>query len=555
MANNKKTKQYGESEGFGIYNGDDWPFDLGPGHASGKTKPNNTRAADEFAKPKKGGKTDKPTPRRSVSPPRLASHSQFFGKNQPFGGINNPANPMTATQAQNFFAQQKADPIGSLQKSKAPANLAALLAQPKVAASSGTRSQGGTFGTSSDAAASTGTRSRGGTFGKTSDKGSLLEILAGKVGAFGKNALSGALEQLKASGAGAGAAEGTLPGTSGEYAPVPTFGKTLADYLAEAGDGSSMVSGELGAIDARSQALKGQAVVSDEAIAKIYAGLQNSLSKSGEDAGARYAAAGTAAQGVQDGTAATIAAAQKNSESQQAAIRKNLGMEDIAPSAAQNYQAVDQSNAQSALAATGKSQQDYMQSLGSANQDFFTANNAAAGFRGAESRAGLQTDLTSRLAALQDERSSTLAEGSSRAQQLAMQRYQADYGQWSDQRNYSDGLSDKAYDRNFAERQYSDDLTYRQQQMDAEYNKQQAANQPEVPAYDKIQQQLMQAMPGQQQAVQIAMQTMATQKNSDPKSPKYRPMSLQTFLENGLNEQQARLALQMYSEYANAYKY
>lgn len=398
-------------------------------------------------------------------------------------------------------------------------------------------------------------RTRGGTFGDTKPNNDLIQKLIDfgqRITPESKKQSGGAFGALSGLGAGrgSGVAEGVV---------LPTFGKTIADYLAEAGDGSSLISGELSAMDAREQALKQQALTGDSAIAQIYAGLQNSLGKSGEDAGARYAAAGTAAQGVQDGTAATIAAAQKNSEGAQAEIRKNLGMGDVAPSAAQNYQSADQSNAQSALAATGKSQQDYLQSLSMANQDFYGSNKTAAGFRGAESRAGLQQDLATRLAEMQQDRSSLQSNASQQAQQLAMQRYQADYGQFSDERNYTESLADKNYDRTWQQAQARQDSQYRQQELDAasaeaqsKYSQEQAAA---LPSYDKIQQQLMQAMPNHPWAVGQAMKVMAEQKNADPKGMKYQPVTLQTFLNENLNEQQARIALQAYSEYANAYKY
>lgn len=506
----KKVKAYGDGDLFGPPKLDNTPTQ----------EELDVILSDKYPK----GKTSAPKApaRRSVSAPKIGSHSAVTS-------IHNQYNPMSDGQAKQFFANRKADPVRSIQRSLVP-GIEKVLAQPKTTYSKDSTAKG------------------------TSDLINRLLSFGNKIGSTSKaKTTSGAL-----AGLGSG---GRLPLTGGvaEDVVLPTFGKTIADYLAEAGDGSSLISGELSAMDAREQALKQQALTGDSAIAQIYAGLQNSLGKSGEDAGSRYAAAGTAAQGIQDGTAATIAAAQKNSEGAQAEIRKNLGMGDVAPSAAQNYQSADQSNAQSALAATGKSQQDYLQSLSMANQDFYGSNKTAAGFRGAESRAGLQQDLATRLAEMQQDRSSLQSNASQQAQQLAMQRYQADYGQFSDERNYTESLADKNYDRTWQQAQARQESQYRQQELDAasaeaqsKYAQEQTAA---LPSYDKIQQQLMQAMPNHPWAVGQAMKVMAEQKNADPKGVKYQPVTLQTFLNENLNEQQARIALQAYSEYANAYKY
>ena len=89
MATSKKTKAYGDGDLFGPPKLDNTPTqeELNAILSSGN---------------KSSGTARKAAPRRSVSSPKIGSHS-------PFMGIHNRANPMSDAQAQNFFAQHKKD--------------------------------------------------------------------------------------------------------------------------------------------------------------------------------------------------------------------------------------------------------------------------------------------------------------------------------------------------------------------------------------------------------------------------------------------------------------
>lgn len=422
------------------------------------------------------------------------------------------------------------------------------VAAPKVGGSSSIHSGAKLFKPPVSPTTSRGHRTRGGDFGESKgnlDVGALIKSMTNG----GSNLLDKLLAGSKKSDAG-GAIAGALAGAGMAATPPAAFGKSFDDYLAEA-QGQTGVDNSI--FNAREEALKSRAGLGEAEIAKIYAQLGNSMATAGSEANTRYAAAQDSAGKNAEATTAAIAAARQGTAAEQAAIAKANGMEDIAPSSSQNYAATDATNATSSALASSLSQKDYLQSMGAAQGNYFEGNRAASGFRGAEAQAALRRDLQDQLSVVQEDKSRASQNAKSEANNLAAQRYAADYGQFNDQRSYLDNLDNTAYSRaqQQAESQQSYDLRMEelrgsQAQAQAESE---AAAQKSMPAYAKIQSQLAQAMP---EMAAGAMEIIAEAKmNGDTSADSI----LKKFQRAGMTPQQIRLAYQSANEYFNTYKY
>lgn len=393
------------------------------------------------------------------------------------------------------------------------------------------------------------TRTRGGSFGDSSSKGFSASDLIKSITGSGQNLLEKMLANSK-NKSGGGALAGALAGGKMPATAPEGFGKSFDDYLAEA-LGETSVDNSI--FNAREEALKSRAGLGEAEIAKIYQQLGNSMATAGSEANTRYTAAQDAAGKNAEATTAAIAAARQGTSAEQAAIAKANGMEDIAPSASQNYAATDQTNAVSSALASSLSQKDYLQSMGAAQGNYFEGNRAASGFRGAEAQAALRRDLQDQLSVVQEDKSRAQQSAKSEANSLAAQRYAADYGQFNDQRSYLDSLDNTAYSR--AQQQAESQRSYDMQMAELQGSRDQAqaeaaaAAEKSKPAYAKIQAQLAQAMPN---VAAGAMQVIAEAKlngETDTRS------MLKKFEESGMSPSQIRLALQSANEYFNTYKY
>lgn len=340
--------------------------------------------------------------------------------------------------------------------------------------------------------------------------------------------------------------------------PLAVFGKTLDDYMAEAGDGSELVSGQLAALDAEGKRMTDRAGVGDAKIQEIYAQLANSMGQEGQNATARYADAAQQVQANTDAASGAIKAARADATAGQSEIAKNLGMTDRAPSDAQVNQAADGAAGLSGVAVNGLSGRSLLDTLGAAQADYFQGNKAASQFRGAEARTGLQRDLQDRLGALSMDRASTLDGARQQALQLAQQRYAADYGQFNDQRSYADSVDDRAYNRGQDRYRLENDYALQQQQIEADKAASQAefaaesqkANQPAT--FLQIQQQLAQSMPSTSAAK--AVQGMAKFKSQGKGAVQKTLVDI--LKEEGVTDpKELALAMGYAQEFLNQYKY
>lgn len=251
---------------------------------------------------------------------------------------------------------------------------------------------------------------------------------------------AGILAQLLGGG-GAGSA---FPAAGGSGS-LPQFGKTLQDYLDAAGDGSNLAAPLLNDIDARGNALRGRASEGEAAIGKAYKYVEDSLGKAATAAEKQYADSMATAESNTQAANDQIKAARASSGAETDAIKANLGIE--GKSSAENYAAQDQADAAARNIAGGLTQKEYMQNLGNSAQDFYRQNQSAAGFRGAESKAALNRDLLDRLGILDSEKAGVKADAMIQAQQMAQQKYAADYGAFTDNRNFQASQDDSAYNR------------------------------------------------------------------------------------------------------------
>lgn len=477
-------------------------------------------------------------------------------KPRQYGDISSPKS-LSDNDFQELLKRQKADPVGftqQIQRSKLPGKQTAVRSDTSVRGSSISPKVGGSSSLFSSNTMSNlppaGTyKSKSEKAGGTNKSGSGFDLsaLIKNVTGAGSNILEKLLASAKK---GKGDTVSGVLGGLQDVAPPAAFGKSFDDYLAEAMGETSV---DNSVFSAREEALKSRAGIGGAEIGKLYQQLGNSMATAGSEANARYAAAQDSAGKNAEATTAAIAAARQGTSAEQAAIAKANGMEDIAPSASQNYAATDQTNAVSSALASSLSQKDYLQSMGAAQGNYFEGNRAASGFRGAEAQAALQRDLQDQLSVVQEDKSRAQQTAKSDANSLAAQRYAADYGQFNDQRSYLDSLDNTAYSRaqQQTESQQAYDLrmeelrgSQAQAQADAE-----AAAQKNMPGYAKIQTQLAQAMP---EIASDAMQIIAESKidgNFDVQN------LMKKFKNVGMSPSQIRLALQSANEYYNTYKY
>lgn len=347
---------------------------------------------------------------------------------------------------------------------------------------------------------------------------------------------------------------------------IPTFGKTLADYLKIYGDGKSLAAPILKDIDARSEALKERGSEGDAQIESAYSALQKSLQLAKEDEAERYKEAQFTAGQNSEAAQGAIQAAREGSKEGRDTIRANLGMEDIPMSTSEGHAAEAGANDVSRSASLGLSQQDYLQNVGNSRQDYMGSNKTAAGFAGAEMQSALQRDLMDRLGGLDSEKAGVLSDAQLQAQQLAMQAYNSDYGAFTDDRNFSANRDDTAWSRAIDEtNMYS---SYQQAQAEAQQRAQQASLEAQTaqqeaqsrmsesqakntPAYartaDRLRQNLGQSAP------QGTLNNVLNYYAKAASDPERFPLNVDELIGLGLSPEDAVFAMQEGREYLKAY--
>lgn len=261
------------------------------------------------------------------------------------------------------------------------------------------------------------------------------------------------------------AALGTANGAIGQSLAMQpkTFDKTLADYLAQAGDGSNLITSQLAALEAQRASGRAQQQRGDSDIANMYAALQQSLKQDQASTGERYAAANQ--QSIDSSNAANQAIQQAltNAQSSQDQTLANLGISDAGKQAAQTQADYNTMNT-AATATDADAARQALASQGQAQQDLYGSWGTAAGFRGNERRADLQNELAQYLSQIGGQEAQLRDSAAQQARSMAQQQYGADQDAFYRNQEYLQGLDDRAYSRGQDQLQ----LEMAQQQAEAE---------------------------------------------------------------------------------------
>lgn len=274
-------------------------------------------------------------------------------------------------------------------------------------------------------------------------------------------------------------------------ATIPMFGRSLADYLSQAG-GMNFGAEVLADIDAREKALRGQAQEGDAKLAQIYQWLMNQIASQDPQINQQYSQAQE--QTRQNMRSATDAVVQggKASDSQLAEAFVNLGID---PGNGSGNLARGRSGELGDIAQVGQANADYLTRGGVIQRNLNRENRTAAGYRGAEDRSALQRDLARFLAELETSRAEASANARSQAQEWAQRQYEADLAAFNNERQFNAGRDDEAWQREYRQAQLGLD----QQRLANQVAQSQQQDAPELNAFDTIGQRLLQTQ-GQQRA-------------------------------------------------------
>lgn len=228
----------------------------------------------------------------------------------------------------------------------------------------------------------------------------------------------------------------------------PEFGASLEDYLAAA-DPSRFSSAAMSDIAAREAALRQQASFGDAELAKMYAALVNNYQSQVPQIQQQYSQAQGATQQNNEAAAALINSNALASQGVLDETAQNTDGQAALPIAAQYGGGTEQANAVNLgnLASQGQLSVQALIDASQRGQNFSRNMGGAVGLRGVQERGQMQNDLLAMLAALQDQRTSAQSDAQQQALQLAMQKYDADYSQFRDQRDYTTSRDDTAYNR------------------------------------------------------------------------------------------------------------
>lgn len=226
------------------------------------------------------------------------------------------------------------------------------------------------------------------------------------------------------------------------------FNRTIDDYLNEA-DSSQFSAAGMADIAGREQYMRQRAAESDAQLQALYASIAGQLQAQDPQIAQRYGDANAATQANTEQAVGMANSNALNSQSAMEQMAKNLGTEAALPIAEQQGAGLANENQATLnnLATYGQLSGQALTDAGARERTLNTSNINASRFQGATDRSNLQSQLMQYLAALQDERATVARDSMDRALSLAQSRYNADYGQFQDERNYQTNRDDTAYDR------------------------------------------------------------------------------------------------------------
>jgi hypothetical protein len=236
-----------------------------------------------------------------------------------------------------------------------------------------------------------------------------------------------------------------LFGTAGTYQPQ-SFGKTLADYLAAAGDGSNLIAAQLDALSQERAGGRQQADTGEKNIGDIYAGLQSQITQAGTDTATRYKQAQTDTQAAQNAAAAAIQSAAKSSGGDVNKTLANLGISDSAKQAKQTGAEYTTQGVANGASSTAAAIQNL---IGTSNnqQNFLTGSANAAGLEGAQQQSNLEDQLQAYLSSLSTQEDTLRDNAAQTAQQNATNEYNADYSAFNNTQQQKEQSSQDAWNQ------------------------------------------------------------------------------------------------------------
>lgn len=286
-------------------------------------------------------------------------------------------------------------------------------------------------------------------------------------------ASAGAMDDLMALLGGGGGGGGAMQ--------VDTFGKTLEDYLSNAGSGEDLIQNQLRALDRQRNMSRGDARQGQRAIGSIYGGLEKSFDKAGRQSEKQYENTQKRVQSSTDAAADSLTGALAAGNSDIASTLAALGIED----SGQKAQATrDEYGVQNINQAAERGNYDIQNliSRGQSQQDFLEGSQAAAGFAGADAQSEMRRDLQDILANIGNNESQLRDNAALQARNQAVQQYNADadafYKQQQAQvaaQEAAMGQDQQAWERamqaaglNWDQTKYYDQAAREQEQMAAE---------------------------------------------------------------------------------------
>lgn len=218
---------------------------------------------------------------------------------------------------------------------------------------------------------------------------------------------------------------GLMGGGGGMGTEIATFGKTLEDYLSEAGSGEDLISNQLRGLDRQRKQSKGDAAEGKAAVGSIYGGLEDSFKGAGKEAKQQYKDTQAQVQSSTDAASNSLANALAAGNSDISQTLANLGIED----SGQQAQATrDEYGVQNANQAAQRGNYDIQNliSRGQSQQDFLQDSAGAAGFAGADAQSQIQRDLLDILGGYGDQENQLRDNAAMMARNNAVTQYNAD---------------------------------------------------------------------------------------------------------------------------------
>lgn len=242
-----------------------------------------------------------------------------------------------------------------------------------------------------------------------------------------------------------------MPKTPEPEPELPSFGKTLADYLGQASQiAGSGIAEQLAALAASKQTAQSSAAAGDSKLAAMYQALQNVTGQDNSAAQARYQKAQEDSAALTAGNQAALTGANTAVRQDQDQTLANLGIAGANKNAAVTQdEAARVANSQNQAIGNAAGQNIIAGGLNQGN--YGAAMGTAAQFAGASRRSELQSALQKALTDISQSEARLRDSASQQSTQLAGQMYGSDYDQWRDQRDFGAGRDDEAWRRGQAE--------------------------------------------------------------------------------------------------------